>query len=146
MKTYNKLLTMSLLMLGSLTAFGQQSNMQNFKYQDFTGLNIFDPIKTDVSDFNGLNVRIGGSFALQFQGIDHSNSATFSDNGEGANMNELVGIGNNFNLATANLDLDIQLAKGVRTHLRTYLSSRHHHEPYVKSGYLQIDRLDFGPS
>ena len=28
-------------------------------------------------------------------------------------------------------------------HLRTYLSSRHHPEPYVKGGYLQIDNLDF---
>ena len=84
MKTYNKLIAMLLLMLGSLTAFGQQSNMQYFKYQDFTGLNVFDPIKTDLSEFNGMNVHIGGAFTLQFQGIDHSNSATFSDNGEGA--------------------------------------------------------------
>jgi hypothetical protein len=28
-------------------------------------------------------------------------------------------------------------------HLRTYLSSQHHTEAYVKGGYLQIDRLDF---
>jgi len=35
------------------------------------------------------------------------------------------------------------LADGVRMHLRTYLSSRHHTESYVKGGYLQIDKLDF---
>jgi len=46
-------------------------------------------------------------------------------------------------LATANLDLDVALAKGVRMHLRTYLSSRHHPEPYVKGGYFQVDNLDF---
>jgi hypothetical protein len=28
-------------------------------------------------------------------------------------------------------------------HLRTYLSSRHHTETYVKGGYIQIDKLDF---
>ena len=28
-------------------------------------------------------------------------------------------------------------------HLRTYLSSRHHPEPYVKGGYIQFDKLDF---
>jgi hypothetical protein len=28
-------------------------------------------------------------------------------------------------------------------HLRTFLSSRHHNETYVKGGYLQIDKLDF---
>lgn len=52
-------------------------------------------------------------------------------------------IGYNFNLATANLDLDVALYDGVRMHLRTYLSSRHHPEPYVKGGYFQIDKLDF---
>ena len=41
------------------------------------------------------------------------------------------------------MDLDVALAKGVRMHLRTYLSSRHHPEPYVKGGYFQIDNLDF---
>jgi len=28
-------------------------------------------------------------------------------------------------------------------HLRTYLSSRHHAEAWVKGGYMQVDRLDF---
>src|SRR5690625_1339662 len=28
-------------------------------------------------------------------------------------------------------------------HLRTYLSSRHHPEPYVKGGYITIDKLNF---
>ena len=28
-------------------------------------------------------------------------------------------------------------------HLRTYLSSRHHNETYVKGGYIQIDKLEF---
>ncbi|WP_311195862.1 hypothetical protein [Antarcticibacterium sp. 1MA-6-2] len=55
----------------------------------------------------------------------------------------LIEIGNNFNLPTANLDLDVELYDGVRMHLRTYLSSRHHPEPYVKGGYIQIDKLDF---
>lgn len=35
------------------------------------------------------------------------------------------------------------LYDGVNLHLRTYLSSRHHPEPYVKGGYIQIDKLDF---
>src|SRR5690606_14510067 len=40
-------------------------------------------------------------------------------------------------------DLDVALAPGLRMHLRTYLSSRHHPEPYVKDGYIQIDGMDF---
>ena len=42
-----------------------------------------------------------------------------------------------------NQNVDAQLAKGLRVHLRTYPSSRHHTEAYVKGGYLQIDDLDF---
>ena len=52
-------------------------------------------------------------------------------------------LGNNFNLPSANLNLDVQLADGLRMHLRTYLSSRNHTNTYVKGGYLQIDKLDF---
>lgn len=39
--------------------------------------------------------------------------------------------------------LDVQLLDGVRMHLRTYLSSRHHNDTWIKGGHLQIDRLDF---
>ena len=46
-------------------------------------------------------------------------------------------------LPSANLNADVQFAKGMRMHLRTYLSSRHHTEAWVKGGYLQIDDLDF---
>src|SRR5690606_2980202 len=54
-----------------------------------------------------------------------------------------LAIGNNFNLATANLDIDVALYDGINLHLRTYLSSRHHPEPYVKGGYITIDNLNF---
>ena len=69
-----------------------------------------------VSTFDDINVRIGGSSTLQFQALSHENS-------DAAPLKE---IGSNFNLATANLDLDVVLYDGVRMHLRTYLSSRHH--------------------
>ncbi|MEX2363808.1 MAG: hypothetical protein WD597_09295, partial [Balneolaceae bacterium] len=81
----------------------------------------------------GLKVRIGGANTLQFQALTHENSGAVP----------LGEIGSNFNLATSNFDIDAQLYDGVRMHLRTYLSSRHHPEPYVKSGYMQIDKLDF---
>ena len=59
------------------------------------------------------------------------------------NTTQLYDLGNNINLPTANLDLDVALYDGVNLHLRTFLSSRHHNETYVKGGYLQIDKLDF---
>ena len=108
-------------------------SLDNYREPDKNGINVFESPKDTVSTFDGLKVRVGGSFALQFQAIDHENSGNL----------ELLEIGDNFNLATANLDLDVALYDGVRMHLRTYLSSRHHPEPYVKGGYFLIDKLEF---
>src|SRR5690606_32201196 len=48
-----------------------------------------------------------------------------------------------FNLPTANLNIDVQLYDGVRLHMRNFFSSRHHNEAWVKGGHMQIDKLDF---
>lgn len=119
--------------LSAGNVFGQFArDMQYFRYPDQRGLSQFEaPFKTDV-EFDGLNVRIGGSNTLQFQGLRHDNAA-----------GSLSDLESNFNLATSNLDLDVAFAKGVRMHLSTYLSSQDHNEAYVKGGYLQVDRLDF---
>lgn len=136
MKRSIKYITLFLLsvfvMAGS--AFAQLSTeVPYYTYQDQTGLNQFEaPFQSDY-DFDGIAFKLGGANTLQFQGLDHSNNGTVP----------LSNIGSNFNLATANLDIDVVLEKGLRMHLRTYLSSRHHPEPYVKGGYLQVDRLDF---
>src|SRR5690606_33188104 len=55
----------------------------------------------------------------------------------------LVELGTDFNLPTANLNVDAQLMDGVRMHLGVYLSARHHEESWVKGGYIQMDKLDF---
>src|SRR5690606_35315999 len=102
----------------------------------------FEAPKDTTSTFENVKVRIGGASTLQFQALDHENGVPQS-NIDNETVQPLKNIGYNFNLATANLDLDVALAKGVRMHLRTYLSSRHHPEPYVKGGYFQIDNLDF---
>lgn len=107
-------------------------SLQFFREPGFQGLNVFEtPKETNVA-FDGVKVRIGGDFALQFQGLSQTNSG-----------DSLAELSNNFNLPTANFNLDVQLADGVRMHLRTYLSSRNHTESYVKGGYMQIDKLDF---
>lgn len=113
-------------------AFAQQPAIQYFRTNDKTGLNVFEPTKADTIPYDDFKLRIGGAFAIQYQGLDHENDA---DN--------LVNLTNNFNLPSANMDLDVQLYDGVRMHLRLYLSSRHHNETYVKGGYIQIDKLDF---
>lgn len=119
--------------LSAGSVFAQQGrDLQYFRYPDQRGLNVFEaPFETDV-EFNGLNVVLGGANTLQFQGIRQENDA-----------NSIPDLESNFNLATSNLDFDVALANGVRMHLRTYLSSQHHPEAWVKGGYLQVDRLDF---
>lgn len=124
---------MAAAFLVGLMGYSQNRQLDNFRSPDKNGVNVFEAPKDTVSTFDGVKVRVGGSSTLQFQAVDHENSGAV----------ELIPIGDNFNLATANLDLDVALAKGVRMHLRTYLSSRHHPEPYVKGGYFQVDNLDF---
>lgn len=135
MKTvFNRIaLTGTLLALLSGPAWAQQDrSLQYFREKGQDGLNVFESPKENDVEFDGVKVRVGGAFALQFQGLSQENDA-----------NNLTELDNNFNLATANLDLDVQLADGVRMNLRTFLSSRHHTEAYVKGGYLQVDKLDF---
>ncbi len=127
------LLTTTVVLLGINVTAQINRSLDNYREPDKNGLNVFESPKDTESTFDGVKVRVGGSSTLQFQALDHENSGAV----------DLKEIGHNFNLATANLDLDVALHDGVRMHLRTYLSSRHHPEPYVKGGYLQIDKLDF---
>ncbi|MBQ0739041.1 hypothetical protein J9332_32470, partial [Aquimarina celericrescens] len=139
MRTLGKLLVMvfAVCMAGQVQAqqINFNRNLDNFRYPDKRGVNVFEAPKDTLSTFDGVDVRVGGSFALQYQAIENENA--------GLAGYELKEAGSNFNLATANMDLDVALYDGVRMHLRTYLSSRHHNEPYVKGGYFQVDKLDF---
>lgn len=81
-----------------------------------------------------MKVRVGGDFSIIFQGLSQTNDLV---------GDTLVGLASNFSLPTANLNLDVQIADGLRMHLRTYLSSRHHNESWVKGGYFQMDNLNF---
>ncbi len=116
-------------------------SIQNFKPYDQAGNGVFEPEKDDTP-FDGLQVRWGAAFTQQMQMLSHSNEADAILDADGRNVNELYNLGYGFNLATANLVLDAQLADGIRVNLATYLSSRHHNEAWVKGGYLQIDKLD----
>lgn len=128
----------------SANAFGQGFNpqIQNYRMPGYEGLNVFETKKSDSIQFDGLKVRVGGDFALQFQAIGQTN-AWDDDSIANAGVPQLLELGSNFNLPTANLNLDVQLADGMRMHLRTYLSSKHHPEAWVKGGHLQMDNLNF---
>jgi hypothetical protein len=107
-------------------------DIQFFRPNTKAGLNVFEAPKEAGAPYDGFEVHVGGDFAILFQGISQENDA---DN--------LVELSNNFALPTANLNIDVQIEEGMRMHLRTYLSSRHHPEAWVKGGYFQLDNLDF---
>src|SRR5690606_35726202 len=71
---------------------------QYWRPYDHRGINIFETGKADTVNFEGLKVRLGGGFAQQFQALKHSNTSL---------ANPLIDIGSGFNLATANLNLDV---------------------------------------
>lgn len=134
MKTSFRILLSVLFLGGSLAGYAQDAgSLQHYRPAGQDGLNVFEaPKETDPEPFDGLKVKIGGAFAIQFQGLSQTNSG-----------DSLPELGSNFNLPAANLDLDVQLQDGLRMHLRTYLSSRHHNESWVKGGYIQMDNLNF---
>ncbi len=116
----------------TFTVTGQDIHLQNWRPNDRRGLNVFEAPVSDTAGYTGFRVRLGGDFAMQFQGLDQSNDA-----------GNLVDLGTNFNLPSANLNLDVQLADGMRMHLKTYLSSRHHPEAWIKGGHLLVSNLNF---
>lgn len=135
MKTFTQYLSFALLAIMVLPLTAQtQRDLDNYRNPDQRGINQFEAPKDTISTFDGLHVRVGGASTIQFQDLSQESSNS------GISLYELEG---NFNLATANLDLDVALYDGVRMHLRTYLSSQHHTESYVKGGYIQIDKLEF---
>ncbi len=141
MKNSIKYFGIVLLVLFGFQVQAQQRDLDNYRPLDKRGIHMFEAPKDTVSTFDGVRVRVGGASTIQFQALDHESTGALTK--PDGTPTRLAEIGSNFNLPTANLDLDVQLYSGVRMHLRTYLSSRHHPEPYVKDGYIQIDALDF---
>ncbi len=121
----NSLKTLLTLVLITITtlAYAQQPQLDNYRDPGQKGLNVFETPKGELAPYEGLKVRVGGDFALQFQGLSQENK-----------LNNFVDMESNLNLPSANLNIDVQLYRGVRMHLRTYLSSRHHNESWVKGG------------
>ncbi len=129
----------------SLPTFAQglQRDLQFWRPYDQRGINVFETGKNDSIAFDGMKVRIGGHFTQQWQNLSHSNTANAVLNANNVNLNQLIEIGSGTNLATANLNIDVALADGLRLNLIAYLSSRHHPETWVKGGFLQVDKLTF---
>ena len=142
MKTKIKVLSQLALMATGFSVLAQQPTMQYFRANNQNGINVFEPTKNDTSLFTGFKLRIGGNFTQDFQGLSQQNNATpvFV---AGVNTNKLASLQPGFNLAMANLNIDAQLADGIRMNMTMYLSTRHHQDAWVKGGYVQFDKLSF---
>ena len=108
----------------------QPISIQHVRPNDQRGLNMYEPSKHDTVTFQGTRVVFGGSFRQDFQGLGHKNTNPTAP---------LINLGHGFNNASANANLDVQLAKGIRVAMTSYLSARHHNETWVKDGYILID-------
>lgn len=135
MKNSNlKFLLLSVLLFGIGVANAQLPDIQYYRLNDKNGINVFETSKQNDVEYDGFKIRFGGDFSMLFQGLSQENDLV---------GDTLVELANNFTLPTTNFNLDAQLADGLRLHLRTYFSSRHHEEAWVKGGYIQMDKLDF---
>ncbi|MFO7658976.1 MAG: hypothetical protein R6W78_18095 [Bacteroidales bacterium] len=91
----------------------------------------FEKPQLSGDEFEKIHVKVGGDFAFQYQILSHHADSA------------LIPLGTGFNLPAANLNLDVDLARGVKLNLVTYLASRHHNETWVKGGELIFDELPF---
>ena len=105
---------------------------------DMRGVNVYESPKTDEVPFNGFALSFGGAFTQEFQGLQHQNTAAAAVT-NGVNANQLITIGHGFNNAVANLNVNAQIAPGIRVAMTSYLSARHHQESWIKDGYLLVD-------
>jgi hypothetical protein len=125
------------------TSLAPEVRIRYIRPQDQRGVNTFEAPKVAGAPYEGFHLDWTAAFTQQFQTISHSNAAVeriaTDGNGNEYDANQLMDIGWGFNLATANLGLNAQLAPGIRLAVESYMSSRHHNEFWVKGGYLQID-------
>jgi hypothetical protein len=126
-----RFLTIVASFLFAISLAAQRSPIDYFRPYDQTGVNMFEAPNVSTVPFDGVAVRVGGNFAQQYQMLSHSNTSGV----------DLYPLAPGFNLATANLNLNVQLEDGIMLSLENYMSSRHHSEFWVKGGYIQVDKL-----
>ena len=115
-----------------------QKTVRNVRPYDQRGVNVFEMPKTSSEGFTGPTLDLGAAFTQSFQSLKHSNAAA-PKLVAGKDQNQLIAIGAGLPLASANLVVNAELAKGIVVSLENYLAARGHEQFYVKGGFLQID-------
>lgn len=121
---------------------------QNLKHSNsakalLTGTSLPTLIETAPGSGSFVNLATGAAVAGIVQHPTVFGGYTNAANQMFINSNQLYDQAGGFPLAQANLNLDVQLADGVRVSLVSYMSSHHHNEFWVKGGYFQIDKVGF---
>src|ERR1700712_3267945 len=97
-------------------------DLQFYRPDNMLGINVFETTKIDTVLFTGLKVKVGGNFEMEFQGLRNFNTATpLIKTGFTGNVNSLEKLTNGFDLPMANLNVDAQLADGIRMNITAYL-------------------------
>jgi hypothetical protein len=130
--------TLCLMSAPSVLSGQSDRGIRHIRPTSRVGLTQFEDPKRDTSVFRGISLAIGGAFAQEYQDLTHATGAV-PNVVNGINSNDLTPIGPGFNTAMANMHLNVQLARGIRVAVTSYLSSRNHNETWVKDGYLLID-------
>jgi hypothetical protein len=91
----------------------------------------FEAVKDTGTEYEKIKVKLGADFAMQYQMLDQHAEV------------DIVPLGKGLNLPTANMNIDAELAPGIKLNLVTYLSAKHHNEAWVKGGYIVFDQLPF---
>ena len=114
--------------------------IQNFRPFDKRGINVYESPKEEGAAYTGFKLSWGAAIHAAVPGT-RSQQHGRAENGRQrrTDANKLIQIGHGFNNAEANLNLNAQLARGIRVALTQYLSTRHHNETWVKDGYFLID-------
>ena len=67
------------LILASFSFYAQNRDLDNYRLRDQRGIHVFEAPKDSVSNFDGVQVRVGGQSTLQFQALDHDNGVSIAD-------------------------------------------------------------------
>lgn len=133
-----------ILLISGFSAIAQQGQMQYYRYNDKTGINVFETSKNDTTSFTKMHVKVGANFEMTYQSLaDKNTAAPMQQAPYVGNVNSLESMTPGFVLPMANLNVDVQLEDGIRVNVTAYLASRHHEETWVKGGYIQFDKLLF---
>ncbi len=146
MKKYMKSVKRLTIVSAAIAGFSAsaQQQMQYYRPDNKNGLYVFETTKNDTTTFKKMKVQIGGNFEMAMQGLRDQNTATpLLQTPYVGNVNSLIPLNTGFDLPMANLNIDAQLADGIRMDLTLYLASRHHEDAWVKGGYIQFDKLLF---